>query len=78
MTSRWLSVLASLLIATPAFAQPTPADDMSSFEKDLDALFVGNGLTADQAAARAQQTSPSVRRKAAEVDAAIASRIAAV
>lgn len=69
-----LAVL-SLFAVTPVFAQPKPAapDDMvAAFEKEVDALFVQGGLTADQAAARASKVSPSVKRNAAEVDEAIA------
>ncbi|HSD88767.1 MAG TPA: TolC family protein [Kofleriaceae bacterium] len=61
--------------ARPAPA-PTPApaagEDGNAFEKDLDTLFAPGGLTADQAAARAAKVAPSVRRKAAEVEASIA------
>ena len=67
----------------PAFAQPAPkqapitpataTDDPNAFEKDLDALFTANGLTADQAASRAAAVSPTVQRKVAEVEAQIAS-----
>jgi outer membrane protein TolC len=71
MTVRLALVLT--LFAAPAFAQPAPAsDDMAAFEKDLDALFVHGGLTADAAAARAGAASPAVRRRNAEVDAAMA------
>jgi len=57
--------------AVPAFAQ-AKTDDLDAFNKELDALFVKGGLTADQAASRAGGVSPTVRRKVAEVDAAIA------
>jgi outer membrane protein TolC len=68
------------LAAAPALAQPKQpkqqpqpvADDMAEFEKDLDALFVHGGLTADQAAARAGSVSPTVHRRTAETEAAIA------
>ena len=67
-------------------AQPTPAaklvpaapiaapinDELAAFDKDIDALFAAGGMTADQAAARAGAASPTVRRKAAEVEVAIA------
>jgi outer membrane protein TolC len=62
----------------PAAKPPAPrpaapaADDMAAFEKDLDALFAQGGLTADQAASRAAAASPTVRRRAAELEAAIA------
>jgi outer membrane protein TolC len=72
--------LALIVLATaPALAQPTqpPADDLASFEKELDALFAQGGLTADQAASRAPAASPSVRRSAAEIDVAIAQAEAA-
>lgn len=69
--------------AGPTFAQPAPkqapvtpataTDDPNAFEKDLDALFATNGLTADQAASRAAAVSPTVQRKVAEVEAQIAS-----
>lgn len=75
----------SLLAVAPAYAQPTPAkatpaatsDDMAAFEKEVDALFVQGGLTAEQAAGRAAKASPAVRRNAAEVEAAIAQAEAA-
>src|SRR5438477_8411161 len=63
---------ALLLVPVVALAQHAPPDDMVAFDKDLDALFVGGGLTANQAAARAAHTSPTVLRRAAEVRAAIA------
>ena len=75
-TRSWLGLSALLALTAPAIAQPTApavaADDPSAFDKALDALFVQGGLTADAAAARASKASPSVRRKMAEVDAAIA------
>ena len=69
----------------PAPKQPAPsapaalagADDIAAFDKDLDALFSAGGLTSDQAASRAGGASPTVRRKAAELDAAIAQADAA-
>ena len=64
----------------PAAAPVAPAavpDDLAAFDRDLDTLFAGGGLTADQAASRAQAASPTVRRRAAELDAAIAQRQAA-
>ncbi|HEY1557195.1 MAG TPA: TolC family protein [Kofleriaceae bacterium] len=74
MTHRF--ALALVLVSGSAFAQPAarpaPADDMAAFDKDLDALFVHGGLTADGAASRAGAASPTVRRRIAEVDAAIA------
>ena len=81
MTVR-LSLFLTLVAVAPAFAQPAkqpapvakqaPVDDMVAFEKDLDALFVSGGLTADEAAARAGKVSPTVQRKVAEVEATIA------
>ncbi|MGE5185496.1 MAG: TolC family protein [Acidobacteriota bacterium] len=88
MTPR-LAIALTLFAAAPALAQPAPktpppkaapaaaVDDMAAFEKDLDALFVRGGLTADQAALRAGAASPTVRRKVAEVDAAIAQALQA-
>jgi outer membrane protein TolC len=85
MTGR-LALVLSFVAVTPALAQPRPAapaarpaaaEDMAAFEKDLSALFVQGGLTADQAAARASKVSPTVERRAAEVEAAIAGRQAA-
>lgn len=69
----------SLFAVAPAVAQPRPpvSEDMAAFERELDAMFVKGGLTADQAAARASKVSPTVRRHIAEVDAAIASAQAA-
>ncbi|HWO19073.1 MAG TPA: TolC family protein [Kofleriaceae bacterium] len=63
----------------PAIKPPAdpPADALSAFEKELDALFTQGGLTADQAAARAPAASPSVRKSAAQIDAAIAQAEAA-
>jgi outer membrane protein len=60
----------------PAFKAPPAAspvtDDLAAFDKDLDALFAPAGLTSAQAASRAGAASPSVRRKAAEIEAAVA------
>jgi outer membrane protein len=71
----------SLATAVSAAAQPIasrpPADEMTAFDKELDALFVAGGLTADQAASRAVKVSPTVRRQAAEVEAAVAQAQAA-
>jgi outer membrane protein len=81
-------LLALSLVAGTAAAQPAPrpapkqppgstprpavADDMAAFERDLDALFAPGGLTSDQAASRAAGASPTVRRRAAEIEVAIA------
>jgi outer membrane protein len=43
-----------------------------TLEKEIDELFVEDGLTADQAASRAPKVSPAVRRRVAELEAAIA------
>jgi len=71
-----LSLALTLLAAAPALAlaQPAgqPADDLATFEKELDALFASGGLTSDQAAARAPAASPSVRKAAAQIDIAYA------
>jgi outer membrane protein TolC len=59
----------------PAPKQPAPPagpDDMAAFEHDLDTLFATGGLTSDQAASRAGSASPTVRRKVAEIEAAVA------
>ena len=59
----------------PAPARPADhsvADEMTAFETDLNAMFVAGGLTADRAAARAGKVSPTVQRRLAEVEAAIA------
>ncbi len=64
----------------PAAAPAAPAavpDDLAAFDHDLDTLFSGGGLTSDQAASRAGAASPTVRRRVAEIDAAIAQREAA-
>ena len=45
---------------------------MAAFDHDLDALFATGGLTSDQAASRAGGASPAVRRRLAEIDAAVA------
>jgi outer membrane protein TolC len=71
--------------ATPVFAQPgpkpaskqpapaaIPADDLAAFDHDLDLLFVTGGLTSEQAASRAGGASPTVRRRSAEIEAAVA------
>jgi outer membrane protein TolC len=85
MTLR-LSLAYLLLAAAPALAQPaakstsskaSTSDDMAAFEKDLDALFVEGGLTSDQAATRAGPVSPTVHRRNAELEAAIATATAA-
>src|SRR4051812_6052568 len=78
-----LSLVLLMAAAAPSFAQPKPAkpapappaqigEDPNAFEKDLDALFVSTGLTADQASSRASAVSPTVQRKFAEVEAQIA------
>jgi outer membrane protein TolC len=69
-----LSLALTTLAIAPALAQPAPqpADALAGFEKELDALFVQGGLTADQAAARAPAASPSVRKSAAQIDIAVA------
>lgn len=75
MRFRFAALLGVLVLSPAALAQPkaaAAADDMASFQKDLDAIFVTGGLTADQAASRAVGASPSVRRKAAELAASIA------
>jgi outer membrane protein TolC len=67
----------------PASKQPVPAaapaaaDDMAAFDHDLDALFATGGLTSDQAAGRAGGASPTVRRRVAEIEAAVAQADAA-
>jgi len=86
MTLR-ITLAGLLLAATPVLAQPAPkppapkppvpaapaaADDMAAFDHDLDTLFSTGGLTSDQAASRAGGASPTVRRKAAELEAAVA------
>lgn len=58
--------------APPVAPMRTDADGKEAFDRDLDALFSSGGLTAEQAAARASSVSPSVRRSAAEVEAAFA------
>jgi outer membrane protein TolC len=58
-------------------APPAATDDMAAFEHDLDALFATGGLTSDQAAARAGHASPTVQRRVAEIEAAIAQAEAA-
>jgi outer membrane protein len=63
--------------AAPPAAPAAVPDDLAAFDRDLDALFAGGGLTAEQAASRAGGASPTVRRRAAELDAAIAQRQAA-
>jgi outer membrane protein TolC len=63
--------------AAPSAAPAAVPDELAAFDRDLDALFTGGGLTADQAASRAGTASPTVRRRAAELDAAIAQREAA-
>lgn len=60
-----------------AAAAPATVDDMAAFEQDLNALFAQGGLTASQAAARAGAASPTVRRRLAEIDAAVAQTEAA-
>jgi outer membrane protein len=62
----------------PRPAAPVAApDDMAAFERELDALFASGGLTAEQAASRAAGASPTVRRRAAEIEAAAAQLTAA-
>jgi outer membrane protein TolC len=88
-----LAVLAAAPVsAQPATKQPAPKqpapkpvpptppavpDDMAAFDHDLDQLFATGGLTSDQAASRAGGASPTVRRKVAEIEAAVAQADAA-
>lgn len=58
-------------------AAAQPAVDDGGFDKDLDRLFASGGLTSDQAASRAAGASPTVRRRAAELEVAIAQADAA-
>jgi outer membrane protein TolC len=58
--------------AAPVVPSTAGADDLAAFDRDLDALFARGGLTADQAASRGGAASPTVRRRVAEVEAAIA------
>ncbi len=59
--------------AQPAKEAPAAgSSDIASFEKDLEALLVKGGLTADQAAGRAAGASPTVRRAAAQIDVSLA------
>src|SRR5450432_2423631 len=78
-----LSLVLLLAAVGTTYAQPAPGkgpltpaqaaqEDPNGFEKDLDALFTPNGLTADQAASRAAAVSPTVQRRVAEVEAQIA------
>jgi len=50
---------------------------MAAFDHDLDTLFATGGLTSDQAASRAGGASPTVRRRVAELEAAVAQAEAA-
>lgn len=78
-----LAIALCLLAAPPVLAQPqttrpAPASAAKdAFQKELDALFVPDGMTAEQAASRAARVSPEVMRRVAELDAAIASYQAA-
>jgi len=84
----WLG-LATPVFAQPAPKQPAPkpsaklappapaVDDMAEFDRELDKLFATGGLTSDQAATRAASASLAVRRRIAEVEAAIAQAEAA-
>lgn len=61
-----------VLFGGHALAQPAPAPAADTFDQDLQTLYVAGGLTSDQAAARAHTASPTVRRRSAEIEAAIA------
>jgi outer membrane protein TolC len=50
----------------------TRGPDLAAFEADLEAVFVTDGLTADDAARRAVKASPQLRRRGAAVDEASA------
>src|SRR6185369_12740600 len=63
--------------ARPAPTAPAAVDDLAAFDHDLDALFATGGLTSDQAASRASGASPTVRRRVAELEAAVAQEEAA-
>ena len=60
----------------PVAAAPA-VDDLAEFDRELDKLFASGGLTSEQAAARAATASLGVRRKIAEVEAAVAQAEAA-
>jgi outer membrane protein len=83
---------AAPVLAQPAQKQPAPkrpvpspapapapsvADDLAAFEHDLDTLFAAGGLTSDQSASRAAGASPTVRRRVAELEVAVAQTDAA-
>jgi outer membrane protein TolC len=79
----WLGAVAPAFAAptprapAPRAPAPRPAaaaapDDLAGFEHDLDSVFTSGGLTADQAAARAGAVSPTVHRRVAELEAAVA------
>lgn len=73
MTGRLVLALC-LVVATPALAQPggqQAATTDVAFEKELDALFVQGGMTAEDAARRAARVSPEVMRRVAELDVAL-------
>lgn len=79
--TRFLLVAAVLSATTIASAQPAPKqpapaaaapDALAEFDREVDALFSGGGLTAEQAAARAITASPAVRASAAQIEIAIA------
>jgi outer membrane protein TolC len=80
-----LALAFCLLAASPALAQPQTARSASApapevkdaFQKELNALFVPDGMTAEKAASRAARVSPEVMRRVAELDAAIATYQAA-
>jgi outer membrane protein TolC len=80
-----LALALSAFAVAPVYAQPNVAppatsavtDEMAAFEQDVNALFVGGGLTAEQAAVRAAKVSPTAKRKVAEVEVAIAQAQAA-
>lgn len=74
MTGRLVLALC-LVVATPVLAQPggqQAATTDVAFEKEIDALFVQGGMTAEDAAHRAARVSPEVMRRVAELDAALA------
>ncbi len=57
---------------TPPGVQPPPVPTAGdSIDAELDALVVGDGLTADAAAGQAAGASPAVQRRAAEIESAI-------
>ncbi|MEZ4363663.1 MAG: TolC family protein [Kofleriaceae bacterium] len=65
-----LAVVLTLVSSRPGAAPARRPTDLAAFQRELDAVFVKEGLTAEDAAARAAKAAPHAERKQATVEGA--------